>query len=88
LNLALRYYSQIKVLNETDSGDGLRRFDLRLLDWGIDLIVSPLDALNLAILGGTVASIGTATYLVGAGYHVRSPLPEVPCWEQLSCLSW
>lgn len=39
---------------------GLRRLNLNLFDWGMDLVIPPLAALTLLILGGTALTIAGA----------------------------
>ena len=41
---------------------GIRRFDRRVFDWGMDLVIPPLAALTLLVGGGTLAAAVLATY--------------------------
>jgi len=41
---------------------GLRRFDLRIFDWGMDLVIPPLAALTIAVMLGMVAAAAVAAF--------------------------
>jgi cellulose synthase/poly-beta-1,6-N-acetylglucosamine synthase-like glycosyltransferase len=44
-------------------GQGLLKLNAQLFDWGMDLIIPPLAALTMAVMGGAVAAVTTAVWL-------------------------